>query len=444
MKTEQKIKQFIEKKIKLLPPAKLIVGISGGADSVVLLHLLKKMGYTCIAAHCNFHLRGIESDRDELFVTNFTEKLDIPLEKIDFYTTQYAKEHKISIEMAARDLRYHWFEDIRLKQNAVAIAVAHHADDSIETFLMNLIRGSGLKGLKGIEPVNGKIIRPLLAVSRKEIETYSAENELSYVTDSTNQSTLYLRNKIRLELLPMLAELNPSIRQTLAETIERMQDTWSIFNGETEKVKKDISFEKEQKFYIDINKLKALQGNETILFEILQDFDFNSDTVKNIIESLDKNSGLKFFSSKKILIKDRNFLIISDYVNTKNEKNTIDENCEEISFPVSLKIKKIERNENYIVSKKSDVAHIDIDKLKFPLTVRKWKNGDTFIPFGMKKLKKVSDFLINEKVNIIDKENIWVVESAGIIVWIVGMRIDGRFSISKNSKNILELSFLKH
>lgn len=439
MKTRQKIGQFIEKEIGLEPGTRLIAGVSGGVDSVVMLHVLSTLGYACVVAHCNFHLRGEESNRDEDFVRALAKKYQLPFLKIDFDTREYARQQKISIEMAARDLRYAWFEKIRAEQNAAAIAVAHHADDSVETFLMNLMRGSGLRGLKGIEPKNGNIIRPLLYCTRNKVETYARENGLKSVFDSTNADTDFLRNKIRLELLPLLAEFNPSIRQTLAETIGRLQGTWKVFENNIEKIAQEITFIRNGNLYIDIKKLQCQPDVPTVLFELLQPYRFHTDVVNQIVENLEDTSGTQFQADGYLLIKDREYLILSEEKEPESFETEISTEITEINTPIHLIFNKKEKKEDFIVSKTAEKAHVDFDKLRFPLKLRAWRAGDVFYPFGMTQSKKVSDFLIDEKVNVLEKQQIRVLVSGNDIVWIVGMRVDNRFRVTDDTENVLEM-----
>lgn len=435
----QKISEFIEKEIKLAPQTKLIVGVSGGVDSVAMLHILSELGFECVVAHCNFHLRDEESNRDEKLVENWAEKLHLTFEKIDFDTKTYAKEHKLSIEMAARELRYEWFEKIRQKYQTEYVAVAHHADDAVETLLINLIRGTGLRGLKGIDIVNEKIIRPMLCCSRNEIEKYANDNRLEYVIDSTNTDTDFVRNKIRLEILPKLAEINPSIKQTLNETTKRLQGTWNVFEQSIEKIKSEITYAKDDKLYIDIEKLKSQADIQTVLFEILQPYQFHSDIISQIADNLDGTSGVMFHSHTSILIKDRKYLILSDKKLIENNEFEIFEETSEIDNPFLLKFNKFEKKTDFVVSKLSNKVHMDYEKIKFPLLLRKWQVGDSFHPFGMKNSKKVSDFLIDKKVNVLDKQNVWVLISDKKIIWIVGMRTDNRFKITEKTTKILEI-----
>ena len=440
METLKKVRQFIDSNQLLIGNDRILVGVSGGADSVVLLHILLKLGFECVVAHCNFHLRGEESMRDELFVEKLAEKYKLIYKKTDFDTVRFAKSNKISIEMAARELRYGWFKKLAPENKCQAIATAHHTDDSIETLLLNMIRGTGLKGLTGIEPRNGDIVRPVLCCTRSEIEQYAQKNKLEYITDSTNLANEYSRNKIRNLILPMMADINPSVKQSLAENISRFRGSWKIYSEKIAEIEAHITFNKENQTFVDIEKLKSQSDPKTILFEILQKYQFNSDVISNIFEGLDKSSGKRYYSDTHRLLKDREHLIVDEIEPNNTLEFSIDESTKSISIPINLSLNKKARNEDFIISKKSDKIHIDADKIKFPLTLRKWKKGDSFHPFGMKESKKLSDFFINEKINRNQKENIWLLMSDNKIVWIIGLRMDERFRITEKTKNILEIS----
>lgn len=440
METLKKVRQFIDSNQLLIDNDRILVGVSGGADSVVLLHILLKLGFECVVAHCNFHLRGDESMRDELFVEKLAEKYKLIYKKTDFDTVRFAKSNKISIEMAAREMRYAWFKKLAPENKCQTIATAHHTDDSIETLLLNMIRGTGLKGLTGIEPRNGDIVRPVLCCTRSEIEQYAQKNKLEYITDSTNLANEYSRNKIRNLILPMMADINPSVKQSLAENISRFRGSWKIYSEKIAEIEAHITFNKENQTFVDIDKLKSQSDPKTILFEILQKYQFNSDVISNIFEGLDKSSGKRYYSDTHRLLKDREHLIVDEIEPNNTLEFSIDESTKSISIPINLSLNKKARNEDFIISKKSDKIHIDADKIKFPLTLRKWKKGDSFHPFGMKESKKLSDFFINEKINRNQKENIWLLVSDNKIVWIIGLRMDERFRITEKTKNILEIS----
>lgn len=438
-----KVQEFIEENQLLTPNERIIVGVSGGVDSVVLLNVLSKLGYNCIAAHCNFHLRGEESNRDEKFVEDLCKSYEVVFKKIDFDTVTYAKEEKISIEMAARELRYSWFEKLAQETNVHSIAVAHHSDDSIETVMLNIVRGTGIKGLIGILPKNRKIVRPLLCCSRFEIEEYARLNDIAFVNDSTNEENDFNRNKIRNQVLPILAEINPSVKQTLFENISRIKGAWKIYEQKIKEIKNEITFYQDDRFYIDIEKLKKQSDIATVLHEILDDFNFNNDVLEDIVKSLEGESGKKFSSSTHRLIKDRNFLIIDENEPDLSIEWTIEEGTRFIEDPIPLEFNFIEKNENFIVSKSSEKVDLDADKITFPLILRKWHFGDTFQPFGMNQEKKVSDFFVDEKLNLFQKEDAWLLTSNGEIVWIVGIRLDNRFRITENTQKILEIIWKK-
>jgi tRNA(Ile)-lysidine synthase len=436
----QKIQSYINENQLLDGEKTVIVAMSGGADSVALWHILSRLGYDCVMAHCNFHLRGEESNRDEEFVRRLAEKHQTPFYKIDFDTTKYAAENGISIEMAARDLRYEWFYILLADLQAQAIAVAHHADDNIETMLMNLTRGTGLRGLTGISNRNGKVVRPLLCCSRKEIERYLFENGLNYVEDSTNKLNDYQRNKIRNQVIPLLEEINPSVRQTLYDTFERFADAYDIYSEKIDFLKKEIVLYEPDCVKIDIEKLKKQTGYKTILFEILHSFGFNSVVVRQISETLCKESGKQFFSGTHCLLKDRDQLIIYKKQQTENESYLIHENTKEIHEPIELQFEKIERTADFQVSKEKNIIHLDFAKLQFPLTLRKWREGDVFQPFGLKGKKKVSDFFIDNKLSLLEKKSCWLLLSGNEIVWLVGYRTDHRFRVTEKTKEIMKIS----
>ena len=440
METLKKVRQFIDSNQLLKDNDRILVGVSGGADSVVLLHILLKLGFECVVAHCNFHLRGEESMRDEFFVEKLAQKYKLTYKKTDFDTVRFAKSNKISIEMAARELRYAWFKKLASKNKCQAIATAHHTDDSIETLLLNLIRGTGLKGLTGIEPRNGDIVRPVLCCTRSEIEQYAQKNKLEYVTDSTNLANEYSRNKIRNLILPMMTDINPSVKQSLAENISKFRGAWKIYSEKMAEIEAEITYTEDSQLFIDIEKLKSQSDPKTVLFEILQKYQFNGDVINDVFEGLDKSSGKRYFSDTHRLLKDRKHLIVDEIEPNNTLEFSIDESTKSIDVPINLKFTILAKHDDFTISKKIDKIHIDADKIKFPLTLRKWRKGDSFHPFGMNKSKKLSDFFINEKINRNQKEEIWLLVSENKIVWIVGLRMDDRFRITEKTKNILEIS----
>ena len=417
---EKKIAQYIDNE-RLFPiNARIIVALSGGADSVALLRILHTLGYDCEAAHCNFHLRGTESDRDEMFVRKLCKTMKTPLHTIDFATEQYAIEKKISIEMAARELRYQWFAEIKEKTKADVIAVAHHQDDSVETVLLNLIRGTGINGLLGIRPKNGDIVRPLLCISRKEITDYLQNAGQEYMTDSTNLQDEYTRNKIRLNLLPLMQEINPLVKEHIIDTSNYLNNVNRIYNKGIEEGKQRVI----EKGNIRIVPLLKEPSPEALLFEILYPLGFNAAQTKNILTMLEGQTGKQFISKDGWrVVKNRELLLID-----KKEKQE--------NPPFCLIKEEKEYTKDFIIPREKHIACFDTDKLIGEINLRKWQTGDIFIPFGMKGKKKVSDYLTDRKFSIIQKENQWVLCCGDKIIWIVGERTDNRFRIDEKTKKV--------
>ena len=417
----QKIVQFINRNRLFSPEEKILVALSGGADSVALLHLLLSAGYTCEAAHCNFHLRDAESDRDEAFVRNLSNARHVPLHTVHFDTKREAEERHISIEMAARELRYAWFEEIRKKCGAGVIAVAHHQDDSVETFLLNLIRGTGINGLRGIRPKNGKVVRPLLCIGRKEIISYLESIGQAYVTDSTNLQDEYTRNKIRLNLLPMMQEINPAVKESILKTAGHLDDAAIIYNKGIEEAKQRVMTDKG----IQISALLQEPSPETLLFEILHPLGFNASQTKDIFQAADGQPGKIFANAGWRVVKDREFLLIEPVCETRR--------------PI-LEIREYTYTPDFIIPRNKDTACLDADKLHLPLSLRLWQQGDSFVPFGMKGRKKVSDYLTDRKFSVFQKERQWVLCAGEEIVWLIGERTDNRFKIDEKTKRVLIVS----
>ena len=426
-----KIQNYIEKRKLLNAGDKIIVGLSGGADSVALLHILHRLDYNCIAAHCNFHLRGEESDRDELFAAKFAATLNIPFFKKDFDTRSIAKKRGISIEMAARNLRYQWFAELKENQQADAIAVAHHRDDSIETLLLNLIRGTGVKGLTGIQPRNGSLVRPLLCVSKKEILQYVHEKKLPFITDSSNEQEAIIRNKIRLQLIPLLETINPSVREAIVQTMNNLNETAKIYDAEIEKAIHTVN----DGGNISIPLLKTFPSPESILFELLKNYGFGKETVRDIYSAMDSQSGKTFYAPEYYIVKDRDEFLLSPVAGKDEKEYLIQANETLVEFPLRMEIALRKNSATAGIDKNANTACLDYDKLQFPLILRKWKTGDKFIPFGMKNFQKISDFFTNRKFSIIQKEKTWILTSGKEIVWVVNHRIDERFKVAGATKN---------
>ena len=421
---KRKVIRFIEEKRMFSSSDKVLVALSGGADSVALLRVLLEAGYPCVAAHCNFHLRGEESDRDETFVRRLCDSLKVPLHVTHFDTATYAEEKGISIEMAARELRYAWFEEVRRQENARVIAVAHHRDDAVETFLLNLVRGTGINGLKGMMAVNGAVVRPLLGVSREEILDYLQHLAQDYVTDSTNLADEYTRNKLRLNVIPQLEEINPSVADSIMETARRLADVETVYRKAMEEACERVRISEHEFSIVQLQKEVAPQS---VLFELLHPYGFNASQLKDIYRSLEAESGRLFYSDAYVLLRNR------DTLQLKRREELV-----EHAVPV-LHQRIVERDASFVLSKDPKIACLDADKLKGELTLRKWKSGDKFVPFGMKGFKKVRDYLRDRKFSLFEKENQYAVCRGEDIVWLVNERTDNRYRVTDETKRVMML-----
>ncbi|MCZ4695262.1 tRNA lysidine(34) synthetase TilS [Ancylomarina euxinus] len=436
----RKLVRHIEKEDLFYRNEKLLVAVSGGLDSVVLLHLLHKMEMNCVVAHCNFRLRAGDSDGDEIFVGELAEKYSFPFCTTAFDTTAYAKEKAISIEMAARDLRYEWFESIRQANQCLYILTAHHADDVIETVLINLARGTGIHGLTGIKAKKDRLIRPLLPFSRDELKAYAEENTLNYREDYTNAQTDFVRNKIRHQIIPVLREINPSIQKTMNENVARFSDVELIYNNEISNKKMNFINQKDDKLLISVSELKNLPANKSHLFELLKPYGFHSRDVANIIESLDATSGKLFYSENYQLLRDREYLILIEKEEKVAGEYELNKSGLSIEEELKLECRIFELSSDFKFSTDPQVACFDADKLSFPLKLRKWQEGDVFHPIGMKGRKKISDYFIDNKFSLTDKEDAWLLVSGDDIIWLVGHRMDDRYKITKATRSIYQVS----
>ena len=436
---------------------RLILALSGGIDSMVLADLLLKLKVQFVVAHCNFHLRSAESDGDEKFVHEFAEKHGVQCFVKHFETVEYAEEKGISIEMAARDLRYAWFEELRQQLNYDKIAVAHHADDQAETFFINLLRGAGLRGLKGMQPKNGCIIRPLLWVSREQIHQYAIENQILWHEDHTNAESVYLRNKIRNRLLPVFDELQPEARQGLYKSLEHLSAENELYrvllNEKLSHIVEDqdgalviarrndeaIQPELSKSFRLNLDCFTALSTtqSEQLLFEWLRQYGFNTDQCRFIFEAMETGIGNKYCSPTHQLVIGRNELQLSEIKPVEDAEIQIGVGEEEVFSPIHLCFSRIEKSSDFVIDKSSDVALLDADKIQFPLTLRHWRHGDRFHPLGMKGSKLLSDFFVYQKFTEAQKQSVFLLVSAeNEILWVVGYRIDDRFKITNATKSI--------
>lgn len=435
----RKVRKYIEKKSLLAQGDKVVVALSGGADSVALLHILERLGYDLEVVHCNFHLRGEESMRDENFVRSLCEKMGLKVTVVHFDTMAYAARKKISIEMAARELRYDFFESVREKNSATAIAVAHHRDDVAETMILNLMRGTGIKGLHGIRSKNGYIIRPLLSCSKQEILDYLQHVGEDFVTDSSNLKNDYTRNKIRLEIIPLMREINPSICTTLAETAERIEEAEKIYDKGVEEGKARVIVGNN----INIDVLLKEPSPLSVIHGILHPLGFNSAQCEDILHNiLVGESGRRYNSPTHIVSRDRNTLTIlpigEDNVVAIDEELP-SEGCVNTVYG-DLTVEKLPYDG--VISKSACVVTLDCEKIKFPLKLRSVKAGDKFRPYGMRGSKLVSDYLTDRKKTFFEKSRQLVVTNAdGSIVWLVGERIAAPFAVGKGTAHIIKLTW---
>ncbi|MCD8293570.1 MAG: tRNA lysidine(34) synthetase TilS [Prevotellaceae bacterium] len=498
---KRKVAQFIASQRLMEPGGKVLVAVSGGADSVALLRVLLALGYTCEAAHCNFSLRGAESLRDEAFVRSLCATLQVPLHVARFDTRREARTRHVSIEMAARELRYGWFEQLRSDVGAAVIAVAHHRDDSVETILLNLIRGTGISGLCGIRPRNGYVVRPLLCTSREEITAYLQAIGQPYVTDSTNLQPSFTRNKIRLRLLPLMEEMNPSVRQSLVDMATRLTDVALVYRHSMDEARQRV----QRPEGIDIAALQREPAPAALLFELLHPLGFNAAQTASILHAVEGQAGKVFLSKEWRVVKDRNLLLVTPRVRQADEENkdegdgekfyadektVIIENREKLCADNKtvitengktsgadsktvitdngktsgadsktvitgngktsgahddrprLRIETFAYTADFNIPRTKDTACFDADKLQQPLTLRRWQRGDSFVPFGMHGRKMVSDYFTDHKFSLPRKEKQWLLCCGDAICWLVGERVDNRFKVDSHTKQVMLVTLL--
>lgn len=439
----QKLSNHINTNLPFLQGKKILIAISGGIDSVVLTHLLSKLYFNISLAHCNFNLRDKESDLDEAFVRELGKNLNTTVYTTSFNTLEYSKINKQSTQIAARNLRYTWFNKLVKENNFDYILTAHHADDNLETFLINLTRGSGLKGLTGIPVVNGNIVRPLLTFSREEITHFAKENNITWREDISNASTKYIRNKIRHKVTPILKEINPNLLDSFTKTSEHLQEAAHIVNDRITEISKKVVSKISNTpninlFKIDIKELQKLSNTKAYLYQLLKDYNFTEwNDVYNLLHA---QSGKQVFSKTHKLLKDRHFLFLSTKENTQNtiEEIEILEEIHTITTPITLYFKEV-TNEGI---KNKNTIYVNKQLISYPLKLRKWQNGDAFFPKGMRGKKKLSKYFKDEKLSLIEKQNTWLLCNAdNEIIWIISHRQDNRFLIDKNTKSVLQITF---
>ncbi|MBI3220571.1 MAG: tRNA lysidine(34) synthetase TilS [Bacteroidetes bacterium] len=424
---------------------KILLAVSGGLDSMAMLDLFAKSGFTVAVAHVNFQLRGAESDEDERWLSAFCERKNIPFHSTRFHTNNYAISKSLSIQMAARELRYEWFGQLRKVEKMDWVATAHHHNDSIETFLLNLAKGTSIHGLQGIAPVHGYLLRPLLFATRQELTEYVAAQNIPWREDESNQSDDYQRNFIRHQLVPRFLEINPAFETSMGKTIDKLEGTLQLVNKAVDDWKALHVRNVGDACHIAKGGLTDDNGESyhvAVLWELLKDYGFHFDQCRQIYAAKSGQPGKKFLTTTHELVIDRDDLILvpitSDFTHVSIEKDQ----KEAIQAGKKLVIQKV-RNTNEIDRSKSNAA-LDTDRIQFPVIWRKWKAGDWFVPLGMKNRKKVSDFLIDEKVSVAEKESVTVLESAGEIMWVVGHRIDDRFKVVESTSNVHIFQLVNH
>jgi tRNA(Ile)-lysidine synthase len=421
-----------------------LLAVSGGIDSMVMAHLFVNSDYRCAIAHCNFSLRGEESDSDENLVRLFADSYRVPFYAIRFDTNKYASENKLSTQLAARELRYNWFEEIKTKHGFTKIAVAHNSDDNLETFFINLSRGAGLNGLTGIPKHTNIIIRPLLGFSRKDIEEYATANNVRYREDSSNLSDKYLRNKLRHLVLPVLDNINPTFREKATESIDYLNKANEFIEEETNIFLIHNSFAKGNDTYIPLAEIRKLHSKKIRLFYILKIYGFRGNTIANICDCVDNAvCGKQFFSSTHCLLIDRTCLVVSPVVEPISSY-MVDEEARISTQSFELRCETVDKDSGFQLLRNKNIGEFDLSKLSFPLILRPCKKGDRFIPLGMKGQKKLSDFFIDVKLPITEKKHQTVLVSGEHIVWLVGLRTDERFKVTESTEKVLRVWITKH
>jgi tRNA(Ile)-lysidine synthase len=430
-----KFQNHIISRFPFLANKKLFLAVSGGLDSMVLLHLLEQLPYEIAVLHCNFQLRGLESFGDQEFIQNYCGQHNISFFTTQFDTKSFAEDYKLSTQVAARELRYSWFYELLEEQNFDYILTAHHADDNLETFIINLTRGTGLEGLTGIPEQNDKIIRPLLPFARDEILKYAKENNIEWREDSSNASNKYLRNKIRHDLVPILKEINPNFLDAFQKTQSYLQESQEMVEDASIMIYQQVAKEEGEEIHFDLNQLKKLPNYKSYLYQWLNEFGFTA--WNDIYDLVNGQSGKQVLSDEFRLLKNRETLILSPFSETsEKEEFEIEENETEVNFPLNLSL----CNVGHITIESNKSIFVDAEKIQFPLILRRWNEGDVFHPFGMQgKSKKVSKLFKDEKLSLIEKEKTWILCSDNQIVWVVGLRQDERFKIDNTTNKILKI-----
>jgi tRNA(Ile)-lysidine synthase len=439
----EEFRKFIGEHKLLGESDRILLAVSGGIDSMVMAQLFLSIGTNIGIAHCNFNLRGKESDKDEAFVKHFASENHIPFFTERFDTTGFATEKGISIQMAARELRYRWFEEIRHQNNFSLISIAHNLNDNVETFLINLTRGTGIAGLTGMKPIYKNIIRPLLFASRDAIIEYSNKNKVEYREDKSNAETKYTRNKIRHIIIPQFRSVNPSFETTITETAERLHEINEILTSHISEIREKVSFKRDNTIVFKLNALHGLMPKNTLIFELFKPFGISTGQMDDLLKLFVSRTGSQLFTSDYRLIKNRKELLVLKYENDSEDQFLINRLQDFRKFPecISAGIKKV--NADFRIPDTSNIACLDAEKISYPMVFRKWKHGDSFYPLGMNQKKKLSDYFVDNKYSISDKEHCWILESDGKILWVANDRIDNRFKITRRTKKALIIEVKK-
>jgi tRNA(Ile)-lysidine synthase len=460
----QQFQQHITFNQLFSPNDTLLLAVSGGIDSVVLCELCKQAGYKFIIAHCNFKLRGAESERDAAFVQQLAQSYNVPVYIKEFDTAAYAESNKLSIQEAARELRYNWFAELLSSEKVpessedagtaghspltthhspTVLLTAHHLDDNIETMLMHFFRGTGIHGLRGMLPKQGHIVRPLLFARRQEIKQFATEHNLTWVEDSSNASDKYSRNYFRHQLIPLVQKIYPEAENNLANNLRRFADMEELYEQAVVQHKKKLLEKKGEEVHISVLKLKKAQPLNAIVYEIIKAYGFSSAQVEEVIKLLDSESGRYVQSATHRIIKNRRWLIVAPAQSEQAQNLVVDEDETKVLFDNGELVLEQLNGKNVQVINDAAIALIDKAELQFPLLLRKWKKGDYFYPLGLKKKKKLARFFIDQKLSMTDKEKVWVLESNKKILWVVGLRIDDRFKLTEATKQVLKIQLIK-
>lgn len=435
----KKFKQHLHQNFPFLEEGKLLIAISGGVDSVVLAHLCSQLNLNFSLCHCNFNLRGQESNDDEAYVKELAKNLKVPVYTTSFETEKYATKNKVSIQVAARELRYAWFYELLEKKDYEYVLTAHNTNDNLETFIINLTRGSGLEGFTGIPPINNKAVRPLLAFSRDDITLFAIKNEIDWREDKSNASIKYIRNKVRHKVIPILKEINPHVLESFQNTLEYLNESQSIINDATKNISQKIVSYEHNLLKLNCKKLNELPNKKAYLYQLLHTYGFTA--WNDVVDLVSGQPGKQVFSKTHRLLKDRNFLILTTTNESLTEKGPflIKETSAEISHPIKLTIlntaDSTPENKHQII--------INKDLVTYPLSLKKWRHGDAMHPTGMTGSKKISQLFKDKKLSLLDKEKIWLLADAkDHIIWVIGLRQDRRFTADKTATNRLKISFI--